>query len=127
MVPWHVGKYVTTTFPSLVCLPQVMVYRNIDPGIKRLALKKLDQGHTPEYVAEDLEVDPKSVKRWHENYELHGLVNPPSVLHGRPQSIPAPILEDLRQLTTATPSLLLAEMQRWLAINHDLPTSISTT
>jgi len=103
-----------------------MVYQRISSDRKERALYLfLEQGWEIERVAEALGVSEKSIERWEENYDIHGSVNPPTPLRGRPRLLTERMTEELHDLITENPSLLLDEIGEWLAIYHDQP--ISTT
>lgn len=75
--------------------------------MKQRALQLIDEGWELAEVAEVLGVSSASVERWEDNYKLHGRVNPPSVLRGRPRL------------------LYLDEIREWLALYHDQPISMT--
>jgi hypothetical protein len=56
---------------------------------------------------------------------MHGRVDPPSVLRGRPRILNSEAISDLHELIRGTPTLFLDEIGEWLALYHDQP--ISTT
>ncbi|KAF8237075.1 hypothetical protein L208DRAFT_1066236, partial [Tricholoma matsutake] len=62
---------------------------------------------------------------WANNYNTHGPVNPPSVLHGCPCLLTSEAISDLQELICKTPTLFLDEIGEWLALYHNQP--ISTT
>ena len=45
----------------------------------------LDKGWDMDDIAETLGVSTKSIMRWEDKYKEFGLVDPPSVLRGRPR------------------------------------------
>jgi transposase len=102
-----------------------MTFRKISADMKQRALQLIDEGWELEEVAEVLGVSSKSVERWENNYEVHGRVDPPSVLRGRPRLLTAQAIDDLHQLIQESPYLFLDEIGEWLALYHDQP--ISTT
>jgi transposase len=99
-----------------------MVHRRISNDIKERALYLLlEKGWTMERVVEALGVSSRSVSRWEENYEQHGSVSHPSVLRGRRRLLTRQMTEELDQLLTECPSLLVDEIGEWLALYHDQP------
>ena len=60
-----------------------MVYRSISADMKRRALQVLADGWELHEIAGVLGVSPKSIDRWHDNYETLGRVDPLSFLRGR--------------------------------------------
>jgi transposase len=102
-----------------------MVYRKISPDMKQRALQLIDEGWEIDDVAEVLCVASKSIGRWANNYDIHGRVDPPSVLRGRRRILNAEAISGLLQLTRESPILFLQEIGEWLALYHDQP--ISTT
>jgi transposase len=70
-----------------------MVFRKIGADMKQRALQLIDEGWEAAEVAEVFGVSSKSVNRWETNYEVHGHVNPPSVLRGRPRLLSAQAIE----------------------------------
>jgi transposase len=102
-----------------------MVYRKISPDMKQRALQLIDEGWEIDVVADVLGVASKSIGRWTNNYDIHGRVDPPSVLRGRRRILNAEAISGLLQLIRESPILFLAEIREWLALYHDQP--ISTT
>jgi transposase len=102
-----------------------MVYRRISPDMKQRSLQLIDEGWEMEDIANVLGVASKSIKRWTDNYDMHGRVDPPSVLRGRPRILNSEAISDLHELIRGTPTLFLDEIGEWLALYHDQP--ISTT
>jgi transposase len=103
-----------------------MVYQKISPDRKQQALYLfLEQGWDIEHVAAALGVSGKSIHRWEGNYDIHGCVNPHSPLRGRPRLLTDRMTNELHELITENPSLLIDEIGEWLALYHDQ--LISTT
>ena len=102
-----------------------MVYHKISPDMKQRALQLIDEGWEMQDVADILGVASKSIRRWANNYDTHGRVDPPSVLRGRPRLLNSEAISDLQELIRETPTLFLDEIGEWLALYHDQP--ISTT
>ena len=102
-----------------------MVYRSISPDMKRRALQLLEEGWEMDVIANILNVSSKSIKRWHNNYETRGRVDPPSFLRGRRRILSADAIVDLRELIQENPELYLVEIRQWLALYHEV--QISTT
>jgi len=101
-----------------------MVYQRISADRKQQALYLfLEEGWEIDHIAEALGVSSRSIERWEKNYEIHGCVNPPTPLRGRPRLLTHRITEELHDLITENPSLLLDEIGEWLAIYHDQPIS----
>jgi hypothetical protein len=48
--------------------------------MKQRSLQLIDEGWEMEDIANVLGVASKSIKRWTDNYDMHGRVDPPSVL-----------------------------------------------
>ena len=53
--------------------------------MRQRTLMLLDKGWDMDDIAETLGVSTKSITRWEDKYEEFGLVDPPSVLRGRPR------------------------------------------
>ncbi|KAF8798408.1 hypothetical protein BYT27DRAFT_7228453 [Phlegmacium glaucopus] len=102
-----------------------MVYRPISADMKRRALQLLEDGWEMHDIADVLGVSPKSIDRWHDNYQTQGCVNPLSSLRGRRRILSADVAEDLRNLIQESPELYLDEIGVWLALYHEV--QISTT
>jgi len=102
-----------------------MVYRPISADMKRRALQLLDEGWEMQQIADLLGISSKSIHRWQDNYETHGLVNPPSYLRGRRRILSSDVVDDLHDLMLESPELYLDEIGIWLALYHDV--QISTT
>ncbi|KAI0264583.1 hypothetical protein BGY98DRAFT_888945, partial [Russula aff. rugulosa BPL654] len=103
-----------------------MVYRTISPDMKQRALYLLlEEGWEIDQITAALGVHSKSIERWQHDYENHGTVNPPTPLRGRRRLLNPNVTEELHEMLTESPSLLLDEIGEWLAIYHDQP--ISTT
>src|SRR5882757_6362815 len=101
-----------------------MVYQRISPDRKQQALYLfLEEGWEIDRIAAALGVSSKSIERWEHNYEIHGCVHSPAPLRGRPRLLTSRMTEELRDLITKNPSLLLDEIGEWLAIYHDQPIS----
>ena len=102
-----------------------MVYHKISPDMKQRALQLIDQRWEMQDVADILGVASKSIRRWADNYDTYGRVDPPSVLRGCPRLLNSEAISDLQELIRETPTLFLDEIGEWLALYHDQP--ISTT
>jgi len=103
-----------------------MVYRTISPDLKQRALYLLlEEGWDIDRIATALGVHSNSIKRWEQNYETYGTVSPPTPLRGQQQLLSNGVAEELREILTESPALLLDEIGEWLANYHDQP--ISTT
>ena len=89
--------------------------------MKQRSLQLIDEGWEMEDVAIVLGVASKSIKRWTDNYDTHGRVDPPSVLRGRPCILNSEAISDLHELIRGTPTLFLDEIGEWLALYHDQP------
>ena len=99
-----------------------MVYRTISPDMKQRALYLLlEEGWEIDQITAALGVHSKSIERWQHNYENHGTVNPPTPLRGRRRLLNPNVTEELHEMLTESPSLLLDEIGEWLAIYHDQP------
>jgi transposase len=99
-----------------------MVYQRISSDRKQQALYLfLEEGWEIDRVAEALGVSSKSIERWENTYAIHGCVDPPTPLRGRPRVLTNRMTEELRDLIVESPSLLLDEIGEWLAIYHDQP------
>jgi transposase len=48
--------------------------------MKKRALQLLEEGWEMSEIADALGVSTKSIPRWHNNYNVHGCVDPPSSL-----------------------------------------------
>jgi transposase len=92
--------------------------------MKRRALQ-LDEGWEMQQITDVLGVSSKSIDRWQDNYEMHGLVNPSSYLRGRRHILSADVVDDLNDLMLESPKLYLDEIGIWLALYHEV--QISTT
>jgi len=102
-----------------------MVFRKISAEMKQRALQLIDEGWELAEVAEVLGVSSASVERWEDNYKLHGRVDPPSVLRGRPRLLNAQVIDDLHHFIQESPYLYLDEIREWLALYHDQPISMT--
>ena len=102
-----------------------MVYRKISMDMKKRALQMLDEGWDVCDITDALTVSPDSIWHWQGKYNIHGCVNPPSILQGHRRLLNAAAIEDLLELIQESPSLFLDEITEWLALYHDQP--ISTT
>ena len=85
-----------------------MVYHKISPDMTQRALQLIDEGWEMQDVADILGVASKSIRRWADNYDTHGRVDPPSVLRGRPRLLNSEAISDLQELIRETPTLFLA-------------------
>jgi len=102
-----------------------MVYRQISPDMKKRALQLLEEGWEMSEIAAALGVSTKSIPRWHNNYGIHGRVDPPSALRGRHRILTSDVIGELRELMQESPELYLDEIGEWLALYHNI--QISTT
>ena len=82
----------------------LMVYRKISPDMKQRALQLIDKGWEMDDVAEVLRIASKSIRRWANNYDIHGCVDPPSVLQGCWCILNAEAISGLLQLTHPVPA-----------------------
>jgi transposase len=103
-----------------------MVYQHISNDRKERALYLLlEQEWEVDRIVEALGLSVDSINRWEANYTAYGTAEKLSGLQRRPRILTSRMTEDLYQLITECPSLLLNEIGEWLAIYHDQP--ISTT
>jgi len=102
-----------------------MVYRHISSDMKQRALQLLLEGWDIDDIVESLGVSTKSITRWKDNYERHGMASPTSVTRGRRRLLTSTMLGDLKALILDSLSLYLDELSEWLAIYHDQPISTS--
>ena len=102
-----------------------MVYRQINPDMKKRALQLLEEGWELSKIADALGVSTKSIPRWHKNYNTHGRVDPPSALRGRRRTLTGDVIGELCKLIQESPELFLDEICEWLALYHNI--QISTT
>ena len=93
--------------------PLIMVYRQISSDMKKRALQLLEEGWEVSEIADAPGVSTKSIPRWHNNYEIHGCVNPPSALHGRRRILTGEVIDGLRRLEQESPELYLPSSWRW--------------
>ncbi|THU95152.1 hypothetical protein K435DRAFT_798372 [Dendrothele bispora CBS 962.96] len=103
-----------------------MVFRHISEDIKRQALWLLENGYITREVAYLLGVSSKSIRRWQNNFDIHGsVVAPANPLQGRPSDVTTELREDLISLTRESPELFLDEIQDWIAVAHEAAISRS--
>ena len=102
-----------------------MVYRRIGIDMKYRALELLLEGWEEASVAEVLGVSEWSLTRWKDNLEKTGAISQQPIHQGRVHILNTAVIEDLQGLINETPSLYLDEIAEWLALNHDIPISIS--
>ena len=100
-----------------------MVFRQISPDMKRQALQLLEEGWEMTEIADAPGVSTKSIPRWHNNYKVHGHVNPPSALQGRHRILTGEVIGELRELIQENPELYLDEIGEWLALYHHIQIS----
>lgn len=100
-----------------------MVYRQISTDMKKRALQLLEEGWEMSKIADALGVSNKCIPRWHNNYMVHGRVDPPSALRGRHRILTGEVIEELRKLMQESPELYLDEIGEWLALFHDVQIS----
>ena len=84
--------------------------------MKERALALLSEGWNIEETAETLNVCPRSIDRWQHNFDMHGRVDPPSGLHGRPRLLTSNVIQSLSDLLTDAPFVYLDEIREWLAL-----------
>jgi hypothetical protein len=92
--------------------------------MKQRSLQLIDEGWEMEDVANVLGVASKSIRRWTDNYDMHGRVDPPSVLRGRPHILNSEAISDLHELIRGTPTLFLDEIgdgSHCIMINQSQP------
>ena len=102
-----------------------MVFCKISADMKQRALQLIDKGWELAEVAEVLGVSSKSVKWWENNYDVHGHIDPPSILRGRPRLLNAQTIDNLHHLIQESLYLFLDEIGEWLALYHDQPISMT--
>lgn len=100
-----------------------MVFRKISADMKERALHLLTEGWELPEIADVLGVSFKSINRWADNYDRHGMVAPPSYNTGRRRLLTAEAIDDLKELIDESPELYLDEIGEWLALYHDIPMS----
>jgi hypothetical protein len=75
-----------------------MVYRQINPDMKKQAFQLLEGGWEMSKITDALGVSTKSIPRWHNNSNIHCHVNPPSALHGRHRIFTSNVIGELYKL-----------------------------
>jgi len=100
-----------------------MVYRKISDDMKERALHLLTEGWELPEIANVIGVSLKSINRWTDNHDRHGMVVPPSYHRGRRRLLSAEAIGDLNELIDESPELYLDEIGEWLALYHDIPMS----
>jgi transposase len=111
-------KSENSTIPGSVA----MGFRKISDDMKERALHLLTEGWELPAIADVLGVSFKSIDRWADNYDRHGIV-PPSYHQGGRRLLSAEAISDLKELIDESPELYLDEIGEWLALYHDIPMS----
>lgn len=100
--------------------------RRISSDIKRRALELWQVGWDAEEICYAFHVSPSSLYRWQDILnEFRTVTKPPSPLRGRDRIIGLAVLTAVKDLYFHNPSIMLGELQWHLAIEHDIPISIS--
>ena len=104
------------------------MYRRHPREIKERAVFILNQGFlSMEEVADIIGCSTRSLRRWLSNMEEYGDVLPPrNLLQGRPRILSTDQMTDVLAAIDDDPSMLLQEIQEWIAIHFDLAISISS-
>ena len=103
-----------------------MVNRRISSDIKTRALQLWQAGWSVEDVCYTLHVSPSSLYRWQNTLDdFESVIKPHSSLHGRHRIIDLAALTAIKKLYYHNPSIMVGELQWHLAIEHDIPISIS--
>ena len=63
--------------------------------MKKRALQLLEEDWEVSEIADTLGVSCRSILRWHNNYSVHGCVNPPSSLQGRHRILTGEVIDEL--------------------------------
>ena len=102
-----------------------MVYRQISPDMKKWALQLLKEGWEMSEITYALGVSTKNIPRWHNNYNLHSRVDPPSALRSRCRILTGDVIGELRKLMQESPELYLDEIGEWLPLYHNIQISMT--
>ncbi|KAJ7221479.1 hypothetical protein GGX14DRAFT_353657 [Mycena pura] len=98
----------------------------ISGDIKDCALQLWEAGWAEEDICYVFCVSPSSLYRWRKIFEEFGTpCKPPSVLKGRPRTIALAVLTAVKDIFKEDSTVMLHELQFYLAIHHDTPISIS--
>ncbi|KAJ7186242.1 hypothetical protein GGX14DRAFT_313754, partial [Mycena pura] len=98
----------------------------ISGDIKDCALRLWEAGWAEEDICYVFRVSPSSLYRWRKIFEEFGtLCKPPSILKGRPRAIALAVLTAVKDIFKEDSTVMLHELQFYLAIHHDTPISIS--
>jgi len=100
-----------------------MVYRQISPDMKKWALQLLKEGWEMSEITYALGVSTKNIPRWHNNYNLHSRVDPPSALRSRCRILTGDVIGELRKLMQESPKLYLDKIGEWLPLYHNIQIS----
>lgn len=110
----------------LFLLRKVMPYQKISSDRKQRALfLLLEEDWDKSAVADAMGVSEKSIDCWEELYRTEGCVTRPSFTRGRPRLLTTQMADELHELISESPSLILEEIAEWLALYHDRPISIT--
>jgi transposase len=100
--------------------------RRISSDIKERALALWEAGWTREDICYAFNVSPRSLYRWRAILEEFGAVTkPPSPLRGRDRLVGLAALNAAKEIFFHDPSVMLDELQWYLAIHHDIAISQS--
>ncbi|KAJ6512594.1 hypothetical protein C8R45DRAFT_812659 [Mycena sanguinolenta] len=103
-----------------------MVNRRISSDIKERALDLWNSGWTSEDICYIFHVSPRSLYRWRAIFEEFSTVTkPPSHLRGHERLISLAVLNAAKAVFFHDASVMLDELQWYLAIHHDVAISIS--
>lgn len=103
-----------------------MPYQRISADRKQRALYLLlEEGWDKTAISEALGVSEQSIERWEEIYNREGCINTTSHHCGRPRLLTSQMAEELAELISESPSLLLDEIADWLALYHNQPISLT--
>lgn len=100
--------------------------RKISTDLKDAALRLWDLGWEENDIMQGLVVSRASLYRWKKLFaEIGSTARPPSPLRGRPRIITHAVLSACLDIYQKEPEVYLDELRWHLAINHDIPISIS--
>ncbi|KAF8495259.1 hypothetical protein F5888DRAFT_1591062, partial [Russula emetica] len=103
-----------------------MVNRRISSDIKNHALELWQIGWDMEEICYAFHVSPSSLYRWRAILDdFRTVTKPPSPLRGRDRIVGLAALTVVKDLYFHNPSIMLDELQWHLAIQHNIPISIS--
>jgi transposase len=98
-----------------------MVYCPISKDLKDCALWLISHGYASEDICNLFNISKRSLNRWRQNDHIYrSIILPPNPMHCHPHILNPDMTHDLYTLLEKAPEMYLYEIQKWIALIHEV-------